>query len=103
MGGMQLRDASKSAVKRCRRAVDVRQPHEFRFGSRTRGTREQGQRGGPVEARTGCGHARLMLERSSSVIGDSSVPGNGVAGTSGVESGKAEASVSAIAGDDVDG
>jgi hypothetical protein len=45
--------------------------------------------------------AGLMLVLSGSVIGDSIVPGDGLAETSGVESGKAEASVSAIEGDDV--
>ena len=43
----------------------------------------------------------LMLVLSSSGTGDSIVPGGGLAGMSEVESGNAEASVSAIAGDDV--
>jgi hypothetical protein len=43
----------------------------------------------------------LMLVLSSSVTGDWSVPGGGLAAMSGVESGNAEASVSAIAGADV--
>jgi hypothetical protein len=43
----------------------------------------------------------LMLVLSSSVTGDWSAPGGGLAGMSGVESGNAEASVSAIAGADV--
>ena len=84
------------------RSVEVRQPHEFRFGSEARGG--QCHRGG------GSRRSSDRLRSYPADAGAIKLSGwrfeafrHGLAGTSGIERGKAEASVSAIAGNDVDG